>query len=83
VDVAFDTRGRMYVLEFAVEYAPQSGRLLRVEADGEHVEVISNINFPTSIAFDGKGGLFISTIATPGGGDSGTGQLVHFNLEGR
>lgn len=83
VDVAFDTRGRMYVLEFAAEYAPQSGRVLRIGAAGEHIAVISNLNFPTSMAFDGKDGLYISTIATPGGGDSGTGQLLHFSLGGR
>lgn len=66
VDVAFDAAGRMYVLEISSGptptqlYAPNSGRLLRVEADGAQTVLLDELNYPTAMIFSPQGDLYLS-----------------------
>jgi sugar lactone lactonase YvrE len=66
IDVGFDDTGALYVLEFAhsVEseqpYAPDSGRLLRIVAQGAPEVVLDRLNFPTALAFSPAGDLYLT-----------------------
>ncbi|MCB0112683.1 MAG: ScyD/ScyE family protein [Caldilineaceae bacterium] len=66
VDVAFDATGTMYVLEIssgptpAQLYAPASGRLLRIAADGTRTVILDKLNYPTSMIFSTQGDLYLS-----------------------
>jgi sugar lactone lactonase YvrE len=79
IDVAFDSHGNLYVLEFAVDCAPETGALLRVGPDGSSTVVIDGLTYPTSVAFDTAGDAYISEIAAVSGGSAGTGTLLRFD----
>lgn len=74
IDVAFDSRGIMYVLEFSRGvgrlYAPGQGRLLRIESDGTRTTLLDKLNYPTSMIFSPQGDLYI----TLGGAFSASGE---------
>ncbi len=55
IDVAFNAEGRLHVSEFAVDYAPRSGRVLRVTGDGTITPGVEGLNNLTSFAIDGAG----------------------------
>ena len=76
VDVAFSLEGELHVLEFAQDYAPNTGRLLRV-AEGGAIEVlVDGLSYPTSLAFDGSGRGYITEMAAVAGGVAGSGRLI-------
>lgn len=79
IDVGFDALGRMYVLEFATDYAPRTGRLLMVRGDGRVETILDGLTFPTSLAIDDRGTVYITTIASPAGGVAGSGTLLIFD----
>jgi hypothetical protein len=83
IDVAFDAQGNLFVLEFAVDYAPATGRLVRVDADGAPTVVIDGLTYPTSVAFDPEGNAYITEIAAVSGGAAGTGKLLRFDAIGQ
>jgi sugar lactone lactonase YvrE len=66
IDVGFDATGALYVLEFAHSqepdqpYAPDSGRLLRIVAQGAPEVVLDRLNFPTALAFSPEGALYLA-----------------------
>ncbi len=73
IDVAFDTVGTLYVLEFGdgrQPYTGGSGRLVRVTEDGTRIVVLDRLNYPTAMTFSAAGDLYISV----GGAFSGPGQ---------
>lgn len=70
IDVAFDATGRMYMLEFAVDYAPATGRLLAIQDDGSLATVLEHLTFPTSLAISEQGDVYVTEIASPAGGSA-------------
>jgi sugar lactone lactonase YvrE len=79
IDVGFDAAGRMYVLEFATDYAPGTGRLLVVREHGRVATVLDGLTFPTSLAISEQGTVYITEIASPAGGAAGSGRLLAFH----
>ena len=78
IDVAFDSSGTMFVLEFSDGvgrlYAPDRGRLLRIEPDGARTVVLDKLNFPTSMTFSDQGDLYIALSGAFSG--SGEGKII-------
>ncbi len=75
VDVLFDERGRLVVLELAKNgiYNPpdtRTGRLVRVERDGSHTVLAEMVN-PGGVAMTGPGEFYVSTNSADAG-DTGT-----------
>jgi hypothetical protein len=63
--LAFDERGRMYVLEASAPPAPSpgTGRIIRVSRDGQFRRVIADgLFFPTAMTFGPDGNLYVSNI---------------------
>lgn len=66
IDVAFDRAGTLYVLEFGDSrapggpYAPDSGRLQRIERNGTRALVLDRLNFPTAMVFSPAGDLYLA-----------------------
>ena len=65
--VAFDKEDRMYVLETSVPgdpagppIFPQTGRVIRINENNTRDVIVDKLNFPTAIAFDHEGALYIS-----------------------
>lgn len=77
VDVAFDPDGAMYILEISSGptstqlYAPNSGRLLRIEEDGMQTVLLKELNYPTAMIFSTQGDLYLAVngaFSAPGEG---------------
>jgi sugar lactone lactonase YvrE len=77
IDVAFDTAGAMYVLEFGngqqvnQPYAGGSGRLLRVGRDDARTVVLDRLDHPTALVFSPTGDLYVAlggAFSAPGKG---------------
>lgn len=79
IDVAFDAAGALHVLEFATDYAPDSGRLVRVGAGGQADVLLDGLNYPTSLAIAASGTVYLTQMAAVSGGGPGTGKLVRFD----
>ena len=84
----FDERGRMYVLETSYSATdsgpvPGTGRLLRVEPNGEQEILIDSssnlLTFPTGMTFGPDGALYISNIGF-GPPPVGLGQILRVDL---
>jgi hypothetical protein len=81
VDIAFDRRGRLHVLEMfengiLAPPPPQGelppGRLVRVQRDGSQTEIAAGVlNVPGSLAFGSDGSIYVSnkSAAGPGAGE--------------
>jgi hypothetical protein len=74
LDIAFDRRGRLYVLEMfkngllGAEQDP-AGRLVRVERDGSHTEIpVEGLIAPSSVAIGKDGSIYVSNKGTAAGG---------------
>lgn len=77
IDVAFDSAGTLYVLEFSdglgpgEPYAAGTGRLLRIGQNGRRTVVLERLNYPTSMVFSQAGDLYIAVagaFSAPGQG---------------
>lgn len=81
--LAFDNKGRMYVLETdtaAGEPGPQAlgtGQVVRVNHDGSIDKVVTGLSFPTAMTFGPDGRLYISNLGF--GPFPGHGQIVVAN----
>jgi len=84
----FDERGRMYVLETSYSATdpgpvPGTGRLLRVEPNGEQEILIDSssnlLTFPTGMTFGPDGAIYISNIGF-GPPPVGLGQILRVDL---
>ncbi|MEP7101253.1 MAG: ScyD/ScyE family protein [Burkholderiales bacterium] len=80
--VAFDRRGRLYVLENTVGSpfpAPFAGRVVRVGHNGSLEVIASNLMLPTAMTFGRDGNLYVSAF---GLGPPGAGQVLKIDLPG-
>jgi hypothetical protein len=67
--LAFDQRGRMYVLELGTDpstFNPFTGQIVRVDPSGRKQVIVSNANapamfFPTGMTFGPDGNLYVSS----------------------
>ena len=84
--IAFDAQGRLYALEtdtvagFPGPAAANSGRVVRVNADGTLTTIASGLNFPAAMTFDPDGDeLYVSNngfgVPVPG-----VGQIVRVDI---
>jgi hypothetical protein len=84
--VAFDSHGRMYVLEddtvagFPGPTAIGTGQVVRVNHDGSKTTIATGLNFPTGMAFGPDGRLYVSNngYAFP----PGKGEIIVINTSG-
>lgn len=83
IDLAFDRRGDLYVLENASgangPFLSTPGRLLRVSRDCTRTEVATGLAAPTSVAIGPDGDAYV----TVNGTSAGIGRVVRFDLRGR
>lgn len=77
IDVAVDQFDTLYVLEYSVDFASYSGKISRISSDGVPELVIDQLNNPTSLAV-GTRGIYVTEMASPAGGEAGTGSLRLF-----
>ncbi len=85
VDVAFDSKGRLYVLQFAslfspakLKYLPYGGKVLRVEGRNRLRPVLTNLTYPTFIKFDSSDRLWVANYGNQS--SRGEGQLLRVRL---
>ena len=79
--VAFDSRGRLYILENTTGNpfpTPNTGAVLRVASSGTLVTVASGLNLPTAMTFGPDGDLYVSTFGF--GYPAGAGQIVRIDI---
>jgi hypothetical protein len=80
IDLAFDRRGRLYVLENASgangPFLSTPGRLLRVERDCSRTAVATGLTAPTSVAIGPDGDAYLSLDGT----SAATGRVVRLDL---
>ncbi len=81
IDVAFAPDGTMYVLQYAAEfsaeklqYIPFGGEVRRVNDDGSTSPVVTNLVFPTALAFGPDGALYVTNYGNEG--NEGQGQVL-------
>ena len=62
VDLAFGPDGALYVLQFATGpvFFTGPGELVRIAPDGLRTIVLGGLNFPTSVAVDVDGALYVT-----------------------
>jgi hypothetical protein len=84
--VAFDSHGRMYVLEddtvagFPGPAAIGTGQVVRINHDGSKTTIATGLTFPTGMAFGPDGRLYVSNKGY--GFPSGMGEIVVINTCG-
>jgi hypothetical protein len=80
--IAFDAKGRMYILETSAvngSPTPGKGRILRADASGDKTtEIASGLTFPTGIKFGRDGKLYVSNFGF--GFGEGAGQIVRVTV---
>jgi sugar lactone lactonase YvrE len=75
--VAFDRKGRLYILENTTGNpfpTPGTGAVLRVTSSGSLQTIASGLTFPTAMTFGPDGNLYVSTFGF--GFGPGAGQVV-------
>jgi hypothetical protein len=80
--VAFDRKGRMYVLEASAPPAPApgTGRILRLSRDGKHRTIIADgLFFPTAMTFGPDGSLYVSNFGF-GPPPTGIGEVLKIQI---
>jgi hypothetical protein len=82
--LAFDRRGRMYVLENTtgagnIFPTPGTGDVVRIEPNGLQQRIITGLVFPTGMTFGPDGALYISNMGF-GFPPTGMGQVLRFEL---
>ncbi|MDQ6904705.1 MAG: ScyD/ScyE family protein [Bacteroidota bacterium] len=81
VGLAFDNRGRLYVLELSDGPGgptPNLGKIIRVDKLGNRQVIASGLNFPTAMTFGPDGNLYVSG---SGIGAPGTGQVLQIGFK--
>jgi hypothetical protein len=76
IDVAFDAAGQLHILEFAAAgmRIGRSGRVLRVESDGQRTPLVEGLNYPTSLTFGPDNDLYVTVNGHQS--DPGTGLVI-------
>lgn len=71
IDIAFDREGRLYVLELThngLLSGDPTGALIRIDRSGHHETLpVPELVFPTSVAVDGNGTIYITNNALTAG----------------
>ena len=85
VGLAFDHRGRLYVLENTTGAGnmgptPGTGDVVRIEPSGARETIITGLALPTAMTFGPDGALYISNAGF--GFPAGMGQVLKIDLEG-
>jgi sugar lactone lactonase YvrE len=78
--VDFDSQGQMCVLESStggVAPIPETGDVLRINADGTRTVLADGLTFPTAMRFGPDGNLYVSNF---GFGIPGAGQIVRIDV---
>jgi hypothetical protein len=78
----FDSRGRMYVLEASHANGfptPETGRVVRINADGTRTVIVDGLFFPTAMRFGPDGKLYISN---KGFGPPQPGEILQVDVPG-
>jgi sugar lactone lactonase YvrE len=78
--VDFDSQGQKYVLESStggVAPIPETGDVLRINADGTRTVLADGLTFPTAMRFGPDGNLYVSNF---GFGIPGAGQIVRIDV---
>ncbi len=70
--------GLLYIVEFGVA-APNSGRILRVLADGTKQVVADGLNDPNGVAFDTAGNLSVAVNGSSAPNDGPLGQILRID----
>jgi hypothetical protein len=79
--LAFDARGRMYILETSAANGlptPGQGKILRADSAGHTTEIASGLTFPTGMAIGRDGQLYVSNFGF--GFGEGAGQIVRVTV---
>jgi plastocyanin len=83
--VAFDSKGTLYVLQFAslfsparLKYLPYGGKLLRVNPDRSLTPVVTDLTYPTFMKFDKNDVLWIVNYGNQS--SHGEGQILKIHL---
>lgn len=78
--VAFDARGRLYVLQTATSagFFPGAGQVVRVDEAGNQTVVQAGLEFPTALTFGPDGALYVSNRGF--GFAPGEGEVVRIPL---
>lgn len=77
VGVAFDKKGRLYVLENTTGNqfpTPMTGTILRVDGKNKYTTIASGLFLPTAMTFGPDGNLYVSNFGF--GGPPGAGQIL-------
>jgi sugar lactone lactonase YvrE len=78
IDLDFDRRGNLYVLQFASETGLSGpGVLIRVDPDGTRTIVATGLAAPTSVAIGPDGNAYVSNC---GACPAGAGQVIRIDL---
>ena len=85
VGLAFDRRGRLYVLENTTGEGnlgptPGTGDVVRIERSGARETIVTGLVLPTAMTFGPDGALYISNVGF--GYPAGMGQVLKVDLEG-
>lgn len=77
VGVAFDNKGRLYVLENTTGNqfpTPKTGTILRIDGKNKYKTIATGLFLPTAMTFGPDGNLYVSNVGF--GGPPGAGQVV-------
>ena len=80
--LAFDSRGRLYVLENTTGNlfpAPGTGKILRIDGKHQSTEITTGLNLPTAMTFGPDGNLYVSNLGF-GLPPVGLGQVLKVTL---
>jgi hypothetical protein len=81
--VAFDQRGRLYVLENTTGNpfpTPGTGRIVRVNRSGSRDVIAQGLSVPTAMTFSPEGDLYVSNVGF-GAPPAGLGQILKIEME--
>lgn len=76
-DVQLGPDGNLYALSFASGFAPNSGSVTRVKANGQKEVVLAGLDYPTSLAFNARGDAFV---AVGGLGAPKSGRVLRYDF---
>ena len=80
--LAFDQRGRLYVLENTTGNpfpTPGTGKVVRVDHSGKVEEIATGLSVPTGMTFGPDGNLYVSNVGF-GAPPVGLGQVVKIQV---
>jgi hypothetical protein len=83
VGLAFDGRGRLYVLENTTGNSfptPGTGKVLRIEGEHTYTEIATGLFLPTAMTFGPDGNLYVSNVGF-GPPPIGMGQVVKITVK--